>query len=347
MKKIFLFLNLFGIIILIHAQPSLSIINTPQSGSTYLFNYCGTDSISVGESAENVIWNFENITILSDTLSIYYTNDTAYDAFPGYEYPPWYFDTSLFNLKSYLYHYNINSERYSIAYQSGWIPGWGNIPCYSNRTIFNIPFSYNDSIFENWNCPPVNNAITEIKYDAYGDLILPNNIYNNVLRIYTKEKQEFVAYQTMHNYYDTTWTNKYEWYTDTSEIPVFSINYYKMHSWHYGMLTVIHDTTVLIYDMTIAPSGVISYPINNLNVNIFPNPIKDKFKVEIESDISEIINFEITDLLGHKLVDFGSRAINEGYNKFEFSINGISNGHYLFITDNSVRKIINKIVIKN
>lgn len=346
MKRLPLFLSFLSVIGFLHGQPQLSILNTPQSGNTYIFSPCGYLISSPGNGGSNMIWDFSELSVSDDTIATFYTNDTAYNAFPDYDYPSFYFDTSKYNLKSYHYLYKITDERYSIAYQIVPVTAYTPQACPVDITLFNMPFSYEDEVSETWSCGAINAGIRNIQADGYGTLILPDSTYFNALRLRTTEKQEFEPSSPNPSaHYDTTWTDLYKWFTESSEVPVYSIRYYTKHSWSMGSFYLSQDTTVQMLKEVLLTTLIKEKKENEFRLSLSPNPAREIITMECLSSERGPVTFELMDLQGRMIEVLGSYEIHQEKTSFTFSLQGMTSGIYLIVAKTRRNTILQKLVV--
>ena len=82
---------------------------------------------------------------------------------------------------------------------------------------------------------------------------------------------------------------------------------------------------------------------NNTIANIYPNPVADKFNIEMNLLEDEDIKFSIIDIQGRKVM-FGSAKELE-FGKKTIKTNGLNDGVYLIQLESEYRTITKKIII--
>jgi len=331
---------------LVYSQPTLTKVNTPQSEYTYVYNYASPSNIEHGNNGSNIIWNFQNLQILSDSIEKYYTNDSIFDAFPEHNYPPGYF-LNPYNLKSYHYHYLITPERYSIAYELVPIPYGGNQACPVDKTLLEFPFFFNDSIHTTWNCGVIDQAYVFVHADAWGSLTLPEGTYINTLRICTHEKKEYRHEGTPSSPFDTVFIERYEWYDETAEVPLLSIEYYEEHVYEMGNHWFYFDTTVLVFDHAFTTGFYHDASLSIIDLIIYPQPVQNMFFIEFSSKQTCEISMHLTSILGTANFTPQSDIIHKGKNILELYVEDVPSGIYLFEIRHSKGRATAKIIIQH
>ncbi len=101
-------------------------------------------------------------------------------------------------------------------------------------------------------------------------------------------------------------------------------------------------------DIYVGSSTVTSIKDKNLpkDFKIFPNPTSKELNINFSSPQEQIINYEITDLLGKKVFS-SSAKIRAGFNNFKFNIDNLNTGIYLFLIKSTNRTLFRKKLIIN
>ena len=87
-------------------------------------------------------------------------------------------------------------------------------------------------------------------------------------------------------------------------------------------------------------------PVNlGINCNIFPNPAKNKAKIQIFIDKPSIIKINIFDLLGNKYNSFNDNEIYSGIQTFNLYLNSLAAGIYFVKIEMNNEIKIEKLII--
>jgi len=199
------------------------------------------------------------------------------------------------------------------------------------------PFTYGNHYRSNYSGYGVyaNNAETDItgdysfEADAYGTLILPNNVLTNVLRV----KHTMSRYEFARCFYTETQQTRYLYYTDNQRYPVFAtletmwINNNRDTSWHRSAAVSEFVHTVPA-DEPITQKPMMADRKEYIH-NVFPNPFNDELKVNFILDEKTNVAIELYTLDGLKLRDICSRrSLEQGVHEFEYNTSALPAGAY-------------------
>lgn len=106
--------------------------------------------------------------------------------------------------------------------------------------------------------------------------------------------------------------------------------------------TLVQFSTVSLRKAS-SPSKVLSANITALN--IYPNPVKSNFFVNIESEKVGVVSIHICDLLGRKLLIF-DKNLQANMNIFELSTDKLISGNYIIRIFSSTDVFVRKLVVK-
>jgi len=180
-----------------------------------------------------------------------------------------------------------------------------------------------------------NDATTDImgdysfEADAYGTLILPNNILTNVLRV----KHTLSRYEFARCFYTETHQTRYLYYTENQRYPVFSIletmwiNNNRDTTWHRtaAVNEFVHSIPA---DEPIVEKPMMAERKEYIH-NVFPNPFNDELKVNFVLEEKTNVAVEFYTLDGLKLRDICSRRVLEqGVHEFEYNTYALPTGVY-------------------
>lgn len=344
-RGILLTFSLLALCLRVQSQPLLTAENTPQNESTYAFFTATGNNIGPGSSGKNVSWDFQGLQVLADTLEKYYTNNPEYNAFPDFSYPPYYFDTNTYNLKSYHYHYLITPDRFSIAYQLVPVMHAPTQACPVDKTLLEFPLAFSDSISMFWSCGMIE-AEGFIRADAYGSLYLPGGkVYPDVLRVYSYERRDYDWHGTPSSPFDTVFIRRYEWYAQESEVPVFSIEYFEKHRYEMGYFWFTYDTSIMIFDHASSALSLAGHSAVKGSLKVYPQPAGESLHVEFHSKWTGEIRLCLFHISGTAPLYFQTETIMPGSNHWAVDIGAFPPGLYILELIHAHGHIATKVLI--
>ncbi len=307
-------------------QITLTSANTPKAEYKYTFQKIQFNYTDLFHAGADTVWNISSAVFTGDTTTTHYTQDTAFDPFPGCA-ATWDIIDSINNLDfTYL---KTSNAIYQVT-DSAFILAYGTKDVEGNLTVIdplNIPLQIFPFSFGSVMPKPANMPDKYIEWektcDAYGTLICPDTTYHNVLRIKTTDS---TFYQLIPNHPGTTSLKsvKYEWYTSGSNVPVLSlglyysiIDYPSEQWWRDTIALLFQSKTYLPLD---TPFQVI-VPENSIIT--YPNPATNTITIEGNDSISELIIFNTS---GFAVMHFNQ--ITAG-NKVTVNISALSKGLYI------------------
>lgn len=78
-----------------------------------------------------------------------------------------------------------------------------------------------------------------------------------------------------------------------------------------------------------------------ITINVYPNPVRDIAKLDINLISSSTANIQVVDMLGRNIIDLGSKSMKAGKNTIEINTSNLNNGMY-FIKVNTNNGVISK-----
>ncbi len=201
------------------------------------------------------------------------------------------------------------------------------------------PFTYGDyymSYLSGYGVYQDQEATTDIngdytfEADAYGTLILPNDVLTNVLRV----KTTFSKYEFARCFFTETHQTKYLYYTDKQRYPVFSIietmwvNAKGDTSWHRS--TAVNES---VYSTTEKPAvpdiAQFSATRKEYTYGVYPNPFQEDFTVNFVLEEKTNVAVEFYSLEGVKLGEICSkRLLDKGTHTFEYKTPSLPSSTY-------------------
>ncbi len=199
------------------------------------------------------------------------------------------------------------------------------------------PFAYGDLYMSNLSGYGVYSGTTEtdiagdysFEADAYGTLILPNDVLSNVLRV----KSTYSKYEFARCFFSETHQTKYLYYTDKQRYPVFAVmetmwvNYNGDTSWHRS--SAVNQSVYSDEEDMIVIKPARSVEQKDYVHTIFPNPFTDELKVDFELNEKTNAAVELYSMEGLKVGDICSkRLLNQGVHEFEYKNSALPAGTY-------------------
>jgi Zn-dependent metalloprotease len=97
---------------------------------------------------------------------------------------------------------------------------------------------------------------------------------------------------------------------------------------------------------TIVITGVgIEQHSNQINLSVYPNPVKDLINIEWYQSEQENVSMQVTDNLGRSVYDVPSQLMNSGIHKMNIHTNEFSNGIYFLKIQGQNSAIVRKITV--
>ena len=89
----------------------------------------------------------------------------------------------------------------------------------------------------------------------------------------------------------------------------------------------------------------VSNELKGLDSKVYPNPVKDKLNLKMNSDANKLYSIEMIDLAGRTVADFGKKIIG-GEVDLQFDVSQLYSGNYnLIISDDKGKSRTIKVVI--
>lgn len=192
-------------------------------GDTLIFQSCKADNVSSGNSGENQVWDFSTLTKESETITEYMLSPTTTmyaDKFPNATIVEEYSDGKLVFLD------NRQNESKLVGFVSLKDSIFMEYP--DPILLMKRPLKYKDEFTDDFtvhftvrNLNFQGSGNVKIKADAFGKLILPNQTYENVLRVKMVQNQndELIEYHNKSN----TETVSYFWFNETNKSALLKI----------------------------------------------------------------------------------------------------------------------------
>ena len=199
------------------------------------------------------------------------------------------------------------------------------------------PFTFGDSYrahFSGYGVYP--GATTDIagdysfEADAYGTLILPNNILTNVLRVRTNVSR----YEFARCYSSETHQTRYLYYTEDQRYPVFAalevmwVNHNQDTTWHRSV--AVNESVHAITPEDLLPEPLRPKVVRKEYIySVFPNPFRDNLNVSFVLDEQTHVSVELYTVDGLKLNDVVSRRLlNQGSYEFNYNTSALPAAAY-------------------
>lgn len=184
--------------------------------------------------------------------------------------------------------------------QYGTFTANGSLIRYDNPFIKMIfPFGYGDYYSGDYSGSIINNNSStaikgtyELEGDAFGTLILPGGKkIENVLRIKTTRTQYY------NNATHPSVVVSYKWYGSSLRYPLLSIIEFKNEQKTYAVKTAWYSGRI---DKNTNSQRIEQAGFNSDKIKLYPNPVKDKFFVDLEITQPGKLRIEIYDMQGKR-----------------------------------------------
>jgi len=311
----------------------LNIKNTPKAEYKYEYNKVKFNYAEAIHGGSDTIWNFSVFLIEDSTHTYYLTHNTYYNSFPGYEYlycePPDPSDTSY--LRSDMVIYSQSDTLFSKAYWIETPPPWaGEGPQIVNGVfpILKFPSQLNSYIYlyEYEGGDPFYQSFTMWKEaDAYGTMLIQDSILNNLIRFHTYYNH---LWSTSSHTYDGVTIDTYEWYADSSELPLLCIDFKVNQTQDLGWPPdYTYDTIAWLYtSKTHIPLPAINEYLNNdENILIYPCPAVNLVNILSVKDIQKLDLLDVHGILKANI----SYKLSANNNTQSINLKNIVSGIYV------------------
>ncbi len=304
MKKMYLSLLICCLFMVeLHAQISLEkSSHALRDGDQHYFNMSGEKA--PGPAGANQTWDFSNLDktgqltshmfpILSDEKAGSFPQcNTVLEEFGNH----FYFRVTDFMMEQYG---TLTANGSLIAYDKPFI-----------KMVF--PFSYGDYYSGNYSGSIINkNNSTAIKGsyelegDAFGTLILPGERkIENVLRIKTTRTQYY------NNSSKPSIVISYKWYGSSLRYPLLSIIEFKNDQKTYAVKTAWYSGEI---EKNTNEQRFEEAVFNAGKIKLYPNPVEDKFSVDLEVTQPGNLRLEIYDMQGKRFYQEVFRNKDKGF----------------------------------
>jgi len=270
---------------IVNSQPVLTPEDiTPLPGETFMMNYMEYTWIDAENSGgENVVWDFTDLEVTNSYEMICIeVMGTPYESyFENAEY------CLLTNYSSPSYNYFsiennfLNEEGYGSldAVETSYDPiSWAHFPItYLDSyidTISTVYFTFSGDTFR------TDNGICHCSVDGYGTLLLPDVVYEDVVRIRCIDTITIIIG------------------SDTVELKSNKILWY-MQGFHHYILLLGGNTSYSAYYFSSTSNDASNNITSNISV-VYPNPFRDYMNIDIPFFFKEAV-IEIMDVNGNKV----------------------------------------------
>lgn len=249
--------------------------------------------IGTGDSGANVVWDFSTLTKTSSTESRSLVTDTFLSEASYINYNP--------IANTYQYIFEDSSKRELLGTRDGNTGQF--LPYKKPLNLIYFPLNYNSVFFDtalvsNYDSDLEDTIHTTVytvaKTDGYGTLTTPLGTYNDVLRVYKKNKGIVVFGSLGTAEYES---ESYLWYASGYSMDLMYINILNING------QISYSTTYL------DDPNLQNTKINNLanEVSIYPNPTSDYINIKTNSPN---ISVEIYDITGKSVYNGNENKVN-------------------------------------
>lgn len=225
MEKRFLIIALFLFPISLFAQPKIENAENFIDGIVLKFQNCESENVEVGKAGKNKLWDFSNLKIKENDLTIeemILPQKTAFaEKFPDANLVEKYSDGRMVFMSK------MENENHLLGFvdtNSNMIMHYTKPMLFAKRPIkfkdnfndvYETEFSVKGMEFEG-------NGTVSIMADGYGTLILPNGKFENVLRVKISQTQTDVMKQ--YGSQNVTETTTYVWFDENHASALLKID---------------------------------------------------------------------------------------------------------------------------
>jgi hypothetical protein len=267
------------------SQPTIQNMENFSIGTVLKFKECNSAGVNAGPSGASVTWDFSSLTLLPDTTTelIIAPSEAPHDSlFPSANMVEKYSDGR------YVYFEKTSTENKLHGFADD---GSGFLIKYPNSMLFaRRPITYQDSISDIYTTSFTSSGFdfrgqgtATIEADGYGTLILPNDTYNNVLRVKITQSQVDTIIQFGSTYQTNTET--YAWFDGTHNSALLKID---------STISPTFQQKSVSYLLSETTSGIHMVNRSGLRLKIFPNPAAD----EISFNAPEQGSITVLNVLG-------------------------------------------------
>ncbi len=181
------------------------------------------------------------------------------------------------------------------------------------------------------------NGTVNVKYDAYGTLILPGRTDNNVIRI--KSVQTFIdsTYIFGTSYIKEFTLTSYDWYKPNTHSPILTIQ---------SMVEIGGPSSESFVAWAVGPVSVVDDVAAGIGeVSVFPNPAAGAFTLSFSLKSQEQVRASVVDLLGREVAVVGEGRFS-GKNTMSFGTLGLTPGVYMVRVQAGADVVSKKLVIE-
>lgn len=230
MKYKILFSLVLILPVLVNAQLKIKNAEDFKTGTVLRFEICDTTGITAGNGGENQTWDFSKLKLKSDTNTewIVLPSATPYAGkFPTATQVEKYSDGS------YVYVEKEKDQSNLVGYASAYMVIAYPKPVLFAKRPISYKAKYSSNFTDNFTMSGMSfsgSGTATIEADGYGQLILPDKTYKNVLRVKVTQLQT----DTIKQYGSVSRMNTitYAWFDGKSTSALFKISYTKSMSYN-------------------------------------------------------------------------------------------------------------------
>lgn len=292
----------------VRSQTTITQFVIPAVGDSSILS---VDTVMQSEGAfgTNVTWNFSTLQSNYTTKRLYkLPSQTPYDSIclganlvrtdeTGSFYTFW------------------NSSATNLTYFGFVQPGLQSQTYNANPIdYYHFPINYNDTFTDSLTAYTIpgfltGNGIYSFHADAYGSLQLPNQTFNNTLRV---KSIYYIGDSTAGSYSLTT---EFAWYDANTKEPLLVIEKVVVDS--------VLVTSYMLFNND-APLGIENSLTNAISTNIFPNPVNDKLFIQSAYAPQDIY---ILNIMGERVQVEQTKNSND----VELNVSTLKSGIYFLI----------------
>jgi hypothetical protein len=305
------------------------------NGEDNPMSYC--EYMAPGSPGSNITWDFSDLQF-KNAFTGFLKNSQLTEN--GLAFPQSNTELAEFNSRFY---FNVNESQIE---QYGYSSADGRSRIFYTTPFIKMkyPFAYEDIFsgsftgsYEYDNVPTgsINGTYT-VEADAFGTLILPGGKqFESTLRIKTIKAYENVFSSSTQKVEIIT----YRWYNQTHRYPLLVLTEYS---------TTVGDN-VNVNHQAAYNSDAVNHigPLAIESILLYPNPASSALTIELNSQQSGSLAFELFDASGRSIRKFNREVIpgNQSFNLSE-EIKGLQPATYMMVIDNGNDKIVKNFIVK-
>ncbi|MBX7108046.1 MAG: T9SS type A sorting domain-containing protein [Chitinophagales bacterium] len=320
------------------AQPTITSANMYAAGDVLTMQNADTAGINEGPAGANQTWGFSNLTASGSqySQSVVAASGTTYaSSFPTA-------DLAIDAGGSFSYFDISGSDFLQLGFAAS-----GIVAAYSDpQKVVSFPFTYNTSFSDNLAATYELNGFTNNRTgtvtflaDGYGKLVLPQQTFNDVLRIkYTENTSDVISIGPI-NITTTTVITTYYWMMPGNKNALLSISEIAVTS----AGNTVHEKSVSYWPEVVS-AGLLTDQV--ADIQLFPNPTHDYLQFTATLTQQGSARLSICNVAGQTVKVLDDYAVSPGLFRQALDMGDLESGLYHIKLDVNGRQVAAKAFIK-